>query len=147
MLDRIETLVTEIRQMSDNVAHDLKSPLARIRGIVEITLTTARSLAEYEGIAASAIEECDHLLDMINTTLMISKTEAGVDKPAQEKIDLARLVRDAVDLFGTMAEDKGLTLTGDVPVTFAIRGDTRMIQRMVANLRTMRSSTPAPGER
>ena len=134
MLDRIETLVTEIRQMSDNVAHDLKSPLARIRGSAEITLTTATSMAEYESMAASAIEECDRLLDMINTMLLISKTEAGVDKPAQEKIDLAHLVREACELFGTTAEDKGLNLTCDAPETFALRGDTRMIQRMVANL-------------
>ena len=61
-------------------------------------------------MAASAIEECDRLLDMINTMLMISKTKAGVDKPVRERIDLAHLVRDACALFGTMAEDKGVTL-------------------------------------
>ncbi len=80
MLDRIQTLVTEIRQMGDNIAHDLKSPLTRIRGIAEITLTTGESLSEYQAMAASAIEECDRLLDMINTMLMISKTKAGVDQ-------------------------------------------------------------------
>ncbi|HLA05653.1 MAG TPA: HAMP domain-containing sensor histidine kinase, partial [Syntrophales bacterium] len=74
MLDRIQILVAEIKQMSDNVAHDLKSPLTRIRGIAEVTLTTGKSMAEYEGMAASAVEECDRLLDMINTMLMISKT-------------------------------------------------------------------------
>jgi len=134
MLDRIQTLVTEIKQMGDNIAHDLKSPLTRIRGSAEVTLTTGKSLAEYEGMAASAIEECDRLLDMINTMLMISKTEAGVDKPARAKIDLTRLIRDACELFGTAAEDKGLTLTCDLPETCNIRGDTRMIQRMVSNL-------------
>jgi signal transduction histidine kinase len=134
MLDRIQTLVTEIKQMGDNMAHDLKSPLTRIRGSAEVTLTTGKSLAEYEGMAASAIEECDRLLDMINTMLMISKTEAGVDRPAREKIDLTRLIRDACELFGTTAEDKGLTLTCDLPETCNIWGDTRMIQRMVSNL-------------
>jgi len=134
MLDRIQTLVTEIKQMGDNIAHDLKSPLTRIRGSAEVTLTTGKSMAEYESMAASAIEECDRLLDMINTMLMISKTEAGVDKPARAKIDLTRLIRDACELFGTAAEDKGLTLTCDLPETCNIRGDTRMIQRMVSNL-------------
>lgn len=134
MLGRIQTLVTEIRQMSDNVAHDLKSPLTRIRGIAEVTLTTGKSIAEYESMAASAIEDCDRLLDMINTMLMISKTEAGVDSPVGERIDLARLVREACELFGTTAEDKGLIMTCDVREQCDIRGDTRMIQRMLSNL-------------
>ena len=134
MLDRIQTLVTEIRQMGDNIAHDLKSPLTRIRGIAEITLTMGESLSEYQAMAASAIEECDRLLDMINTMLMISKTKAGVDQPVRERIELAGMVRDACALFGTMAEDKGLTLVCDIPVACEILGDIRSIQRMLSNL-------------
>ncbi len=134
MLDRIQNLVTEIREMSDNIAHDLKSPIARIRGIAEVTLTTAKSVAEYETMAASAIEECDRLLDMINTMLMISKTEAGVDRPACEALDLASLVREACELFGTTAEDRGVTLRCTLPATCNLRGDTRMIRRPISNL-------------
>ncbi|MDP2724695.1 MAG: ATP-binding protein, partial [Syntrophales bacterium] len=134
MLDRIQILVAEIKQMSDNVAHDLKSPLTRIRGIAEVTLTTGKSMAEYESMAAIAIEECDRLLDMINTMLLISKTEAGVDRPARERIELAGLVREACELFEIMAEDKGLTLTCLAPEQFPVRGDTRLLQRMLANL-------------
>jgi signal transduction histidine kinase len=85
-------------------------------------------------MAASVVEECDRLLDMINTMLMISKTEAGVDKPIREKIDLARLVGEACALFGTAAEDKGLTLNCDIPGKCAILGDNRMVQRMLSNL-------------
>jgi len=134
MLDRIQTLVTEIRQMGDNIAHDLKSPLTRIRGIAEITLTTGESLSEYQTMAASAIEECDRLLDMINTMLMISKTKAGVDKPVRERIDLADLARDACALFGTMAEDKGVALVCETAEACEILGDIRSIQRMLSNL-------------
>ncbi|MFH2074943.1 MAG: HAMP domain-containing sensor histidine kinase, partial [Pseudomonadota bacterium] len=134
MLDRIQSLVAEIRQMGDDIAHDLKSPLTRIRGMAEITLTTGKSPAEYEAMAASAIEECDRLLDIINTMLMISKTEAGVEKPSREKIDLASLVREACELFGTTAEDGGLTLSCNVPERCVIAGDARMIQRLFANL-------------
>ncbi len=134
MLDRIQTLVTEIREMSDNIAHDLKSPITRIRGIAEVTLTTGKNLAEYETMAASAIEECDRLLDMINTMLMISKTEAGVDRPACDKIDLAALVREACELFGTTAEDRGLKMTCTLPDACDLRGDARMIRRLIANL-------------
>lgn len=107
MLDRIQSLIAGIRQMGDDIAHDLKSPLTRIRGMAEIVLTTGKSPAEYEAMAASAIEECDGLLDIINTMLMISKTEAGVEKPSSEKIDLANLVREACELFGPTAEDRG----------------------------------------
>lgn len=134
MLDRIQSLVAEIRQMGDDIAHDLKSPLTRIRGMAEIALTTGKSPAEYEAMAASAIEECDRLLEIINTMLMISKTEAGVEKPSREKIDLADLVREACELFGTTAEDRGLTLSCNVPERCVIAGDVRMIQRLLSNL-------------
>ena len=134
MLDRIQTLVTEIREMSDNIAHDLKSPITRIRGVAEVTLTNERSIGEYESMAASTIEECDRLLDMINTMLMISKTESGVDKLSYEEIDLGGLVREACELFEPTAEDKGITLNYDVPNKSRLVGDNRMIQRMLSNL-------------
>jgi len=134
MLDRIQTLVTEIKEMSDNIAHDLKSPLTRIRGIAEVTLTHGKFMGEYESMAASTIEECDRLLDMINTMLMISKTESGVDTLSREKIDLEGLVREACALFEPTAEDKGVTLSYDVPHKSHLVGDNRMIQRMLSNL-------------
>jgi len=134
MLDRIQTLVTEIKEMSDNIAHDLRSPITRIRGIAEVTLTSGKSIGEYEHMAASTIEECDRLLDMINTMLMISKTESGVDKLSREEINLAGLVREACELFEPTAEDKRVTLSCDVPPKSQIVGDNRMIQRMLSNL-------------
>jgi len=134
MLDRIQTLLTEIKEISDNIAHDLKSPITRIRGIAEVTLTTGKFLNDYENMAASTIEECDRLLDMINTMLMISKTESGVDKLSLEEIDLAALVREACELFKPTAEDKGISLICDIPKPIHFTGDIRMIQRMISNL-------------
>jgi len=134
MLDRIQTLVISIREMSDNIAHDLRSPITRIRGIAEVTLTTGKSVDEYENMAASTIEECDRLLDMINTMLMISETEAGVGRLTRGGVDIAGLVRDACDLFEPTAEDRGVTMSCDVPDTCRLFGDMRMIQRMLANL-------------
>ena len=134
MLDRIQTLVTGIREMSDNIAHDLKSPITRIRGISEVSLTTGASDNEYETMAASTIEECDRLLDMINTMLVISKTEAGVNKLDTHQMDIAAVVRDACELFRAPAEDKELRLVCDVAGNFSISGDNRLIQRMIANL-------------
>jgi signal transduction histidine kinase len=99
-----------------------------------VTLTQEKSIGEYENMAASAIEECDRLLDMINTMLMISKTESGVDKLPSEEIDLAGLVREACELFEPIAEDKGITLSYDVPNERHLLGDHRGIQRMFSNL-------------
>jgi len=134
MLDRIQTLLTEIKEMSDNIAHDLRSPITRIRGVAEVTLTTGKSLTEYEAMAANTIEECDRLLGMINTMLMISKTEAGVDNLTREEINLSGLIREACELFEPAAEDKGVTLSCNVPNGSYLAGDTRMIQRMLSNL-------------
>jgi heavy metal sensor kinase len=147
MLDRIQTLLTEIKEISDNIAHDLRSPIARIRGIAELTLTAGKSPAEYENMAANTIEECDRLLDMINTMLLISKTEAGVEKPAHEAVDIAALVSKACELFEPIAEDKNVLLTCRVPEQAVFSGDARMLQRMLANLLDNAVKYTPPGGR
>ena len=134
MLDRIQTLVIGIKEMSDNIAHDLKSPITRIRGLSEVSLTTGASLTEYGEMAASTIEECDRLLDMINTMLFISKTEAGVLQLEKNKIDIGAVICDACDLFQSAAEDKGLTMVCHVDENISVDADMRLIQRMIANL-------------
>ena len=134
MLDRIQKLVTEIKEMNDNIAHDLKSPITRIRGIAEVSLTTESSLKDYEHMAGNTIEECDRLLDMINTMLVISKTEAGVGRFEHQEMDIARVVQDACDLFLPMAENEGLTLVCDTLDRLITNADIRMIQRMISNL-------------
>jgi heavy metal sensor kinase len=134
MLDRIQVLVGDIKQMTDNIAHDLKSPLTRIRGQAELALTSRGTADEYEAMAASAVEECDRLLEMINTMLFISRTEAGVAQPELKALDLAAVVRDACGLFQSLAEDKQIALTWEGPEPLEMRGDVRLIQRMLANL-------------
>ena len=134
MLDRIQVLVTEIKEMNDNIAHDLRSPIARIRGFAEVTLTTGKSPADFEAMAASTIEECDRLLDMINTMLVISKTEAGVEKVSRDKVDIAALIGNACELFEPLAEEKNVALRYHAPEKTTVSGDARMLQRMLANL-------------
>jgi len=134
MLDRIQVLITGMREMTDSIAHDLRSPIARIRGIAELTLTTQSSTEEYESMAASTMEECDRLLEVINTMLDITEFEAGAGKLRMEKVDLSALVRAACDLFQPIAEDKGIALTADTPPNNFITGDVSRLQRMVANL-------------
>jgi len=134
MLGRIQALITEIKEMSDNIAHDLKSPITRIRGMAEVTLATGKGIEEYENMAAGTVEECDRLLDMINTMLMITKTESGVHQLDYQQVDMAHLIRDACELMETVAEDRGLSLACQTPESLPLVGDPRMIQRILANI-------------
>ena len=146
MLDRIEKLVAGIREMGDNIAHDLKSPIARIRGMAEMSLPDASGTGDDLTLAGSTIEECDRLLDMINTMLMISKTDAGAGDVTMGPVNMADVVSGAVALFAPLAEDKGLSLTCETPDTLMVDGDLKMLQRAMANLvDNAIKYTPAPG--
>jgi heavy metal sensor kinase len=134
MLDRIQILVAGIRQMNDNIAHDLRSPITRIRGLAEVTLTSDSGPEEYRQLAASTVEECDRLLDMINTMLTISRTEAGVSPFERTPVDLAAVVKEACELFQPLAEEKAVGLQMRTDGRAEVAGDQRMLQRMVANL-------------
>jgi heavy metal sensor kinase len=146
MLDRIEKLVAGIREMGDNIAHDLKSPVARIRGMAEISMSTESAGDNDLTLAGNTIEECDRLLDMINTMLMISKTDAGATEVAVAPLDMTEVVQRAVALFAPLAEDKGLSMTCETPDTLMMEGDLKMLQRAMANLvDNAIKYTPAPG--
>jgi heavy metal sensor kinase len=134
MLDRIQTLLKEMKEISDNIAHDLKSPITRMRGAAEVALTTGTSLGEFESMAASTIEECDRLLDMINTMLLISRTEAGTEITTLKSINISEVVANACELFTPGAEDKGIMLHCSISEEIHLNADTRMVQRMFSNL-------------
>jgi heavy metal sensor kinase len=134
MLDRIGTLVHGMREMSDNIAHDLKSPITHIRGIAEITLTNAKTQSEYEQMAAETIDACDRLLDMINTMLAISESEAGVRRLNYKTINLNQMIEEACELFTPLSEDKKIKLIRTIPTDLVLYADKRKIQRVLANL-------------
>jgi heavy metal sensor kinase len=134
MLDRIQSLVSGIREMGDNMAHDLKSPVTRIRGTAELTLLQGETLEEFHSMAASTIEESDRLLDMINTMLVISRTRAGEGDFHFESMDLTQMIQEACDLFAPVAEDKDIEFFCHVPGRFEVMADVNMIQRAFSNL-------------
>jgi signal transduction histidine kinase len=134
MLEKIKTLIRGMKEMTDNIAHDLKSPITRIRGVAEASLTGGKSPKDFELMSGSIVEECDRLLVMIDTMLDISEAEAGVAKLALEELDIAEVVRDACDLFQPVAENNQVRIIQRLPENATISGDKMKIQRAVSNL-------------
>jgi signal transduction histidine kinase len=134
MLDRINTLFREMKEMNNNIAHDLRSPLARIRGAAEMALTSDISAEEGKVAAAGMIEECDRLLGMINTMLDIAEAEAGMDGPKRRPVDMAQVILNACNLFMPVAEEKGIDMTNASAGGGLVMADARMLQRLVSNL-------------
>src|SRR5262249_38413901 len=137
MLDRIDGLVRELRDVSTSIAHDLKSPIARIRATAESATrpSTEAGPALDEPTTGLIIDECDRMAAMIDTILEIAATDAGVPALAPAAVDMAQVVRDAVDLFHPVAEDRGVRLTLALPEgPLVVSGDVSRVQRVVANL-------------
>jgi len=134
MLDRIQTLLRSMKEINDNIAHDLRSPLARIRGIAEMTLLTEKTIEDYKDMAVGTMEECDSLIDMINTMLDITEAEAGVNGAKAEKFELTLLILEACELFQPLADEKKIDLKVNLPSTLSFQGERKKMQRIVTNI-------------
>ena len=146
MLDRIQSLLNSMKEINDNIAHDLRSPLARIRGIAEMNLLKEKTIDDYKDMAASTIEECDTLIGMINTMLDITEAEAGVNGVKTEEFELVTLIRDACELFRPITDEKKINLKTDLPESLTFKTDRKKMQRIVMNLlENAIKYTPADG--
>jgi signal transduction histidine kinase len=134
MLDRIQTLLKSMKEINDNIAHDLRSPLTRIRGIAEMSLLKEESIEAYKDMAVSTIEECDTLIGMINTMLDITEAEAGVNGATDEEFELVTLITEACELFRPITEEKKINLKTDLPDSMTFKSDRKKMQRIVMNL-------------
>ncbi len=135
MLQRIASLIQDLKEVSDNIAHDLKRPMIRIRGIAEMMVTQPETASEAKEAAGQIIEECDRLVGTVATMLEIARLDAAGREDPRQTVDLVDLCRNAVDLFGPAAEDRGMGLQLEVPEgPVLIQGDLGQLQRALANL-------------
>lgn len=134
MLARIARLNDGLRQVSDNIAHDLKTPLTRLRNRAEAALSGKRTAADYREALEGTITESDQLIRTFNAILMISRLEAGYSTEALAKVDLAAAVRDVVELYEPVAEELGVELTTTISGEFSIDGNRELIAQALSNV-------------
>lgn len=135
MLERIADVMMELKQITSNVAHDLRSPITRIRGLAETTLISNSNNEDYQKMAGAVIEESDSLINMINTMLEIARTDSGIVQFEKQSVDLGELVHTAHDLFDPVAEDMNIRFDVNIQDDHLfVMGDLQRLQRIVANL-------------
>ena len=134
MLDRIQQLVREMHDMVDNIAHDLKSPITRLRIGAELALTLPFDQRNDGELIENTIEECDNMLIIINTMLLMAETEAGTIQPQKSQVNVSDIAQKACALFQAVAEERDILLTWDIVPRAMIMGNSGMIQRLISNL-------------
>ncbi|HTW72109.1 MAG TPA: ATP-binding protein [Acetobacteraceae bacterium] len=134
MLDRMEKLLTSVREASNNIAHDLRTPLSRLRQHLEEARGRPGSGADHEHALDRAKAEVEALLGTFAALLRIAEVEAGAQRAAFCRVDLSAVVETVADAFAPAAEDEGRRLTADVAPGVAVHGDKELLTQMLVNL-------------
>lgn len=133
MLDRIEALVGELRMVTDSMAHDLRSPVSRMKATLEQALGRTRD-PNATAALAGAIDEADSLHRLLDTALEISRAEAGIGRDQFARFALAPLLDDLAEVYGPLAEDEGFAISVDAPAELELIAHREMLLRALSNL-------------
>jgi signal transduction histidine kinase len=134
MLDQIESLMESVRRVSDNIAHDLRTPLARLRNRLEELRLDTDAGGPQHAVLEQALEEADALLNTFNALLSIARIESQDDASHFTPVDMGALIRDVMELYEPLAEDKGLHFMADVRTPLIFHGDRDLLFQALANL-------------
>jgi signal transduction histidine kinase len=134
MLDRIQMLMDGLRQVSNDIAHDLRTPLTRLRQRLELARAKATTVADYQAAVDQALAETDEILDTFGALLRIAQIEAGTRRSAFTEVDLSGVLQTIVETYAAVAEDHQHGLASRIAEGVTVQGDRQLLTQMIANL-------------